>query len=186
MFFELVPDRHIQISLILLNDRLIFLCINNITCPLLMDTLVVSFFVAVPAKYTTKNILLHICLGTYVNTLVHNFAKSMHSWIKIKFTAITKLVSKQAYQLTSLRTKHSGAFFLTEKCWLSNFLTFANLTEGNYDFNLSFMMRSSLSSLLFTNHLWVFFPEHPVHVFRPWLHTTIFFLIYRILNWSVY
>ena len=79
MFFELFPDRHIQISLILLNDRLIFLCINNITCPLLMDTLVVSFFVAVPAKYTTNNILLHICLGTYVNTLVHNFAKSMHS-----------------------------------------------------------------------------------------------------------
>lgn len=62
-----------------------------------MDTLVVSFFVAVPAKYTTKNILLHICLGTYVNTLVHNFAKSMGSWIKIKFTAITKLLSKQVY-----------------------------------------------------------------------------------------
>ena len=33
MFFEIFTDWHIQILVILLNDNLIFPCINNITCP---------------------------------------------------------------------------------------------------------------------------------------------------------
>lgn len=109
MFLEPFPDQHIPISLVLLNDPLILPCMNNITCALLVDTLVVSFVAVVLAKYTAKSILINTSLSTYANTSVHNFAKSKGSWIKIKFTAITKLFSKQLYLLTSPLTKHSSA-----------------------------------------------------------------------------
>lgn len=77
--------------------------------------LVIIFFFfggVVLSNYATKSIIIHTSFSIYVNTSACTIAKSKGSWIKIKFIAITKLLSKQLYQLTSLLTKHSNVYFL--------------------------------------------------------------------------
>lgn len=78
------------------------------------DYFLIFFFFGglVLSNYATKSIIIHTSFSIYVNTSACTIAKSKGSWIKIKFIAITKLLSKQLYQLTSLLTKHSNVYFL--------------------------------------------------------------------------